>query len=420
MKFVPTLFACALALPAVAAEPDWPQFRGPKRDGISADKGLLPSWPTDGPPLAWKAEGVGEGFSSVAVAGDMVLTMGDVGNVCYVFAVSRKNGDNVWKAKVGRGGGGGGYPGPRCTPTVDGDRVFALGQHGEFVCLAASDGEVKWRVDLVKDFKGSSGGWQYSESPLVDGDKVVCTPGGREATMLALNKKTGKPMWKGFTPDGESAGYSSVMVSKAGGTKQYVTLTSKGVVSFSAETGSFLWRYGTTDKRFSGNIANIPTVVLFDDPNLIFAAAGYGRGAGLIRVSSAGGKFDVKEVYWADKLTNKHGGVIRIGDYLYGDQDDSGKLWCAEAKSGKVQWVRKDGAKGGGSASLCYADGMLYVRFQNGYVSLVEADPTAYKPVSTFKVPNGTGNCWAHPVVVGRKFYVREKDAIWCYDVAGK
>jgi outer membrane protein assembly factor BamB len=415
-----SLLAALIALPLVAAEPDWPQFRGPKRDGISPDKGLLTSWPADGPPVAWKAEGVGEGYSSVAVVGDKVLTMGDAGDSSFVFAVSRKDGSKVWEAKVGRPGGGGGYPGPRCTPTVDGDNVYALGQYGDLVCVALADGKEQWRVNLPKDFKGSGGGWGYAESPLVDGDKVIVTPGGREATLLALNKNTGKAIWKGHTPDGESAGYSSVMVSNAGGRKQYVTLTSKSVVSFSADRGQLLWRYGATRDRFADNTANVPTVVLFDNPNRIFAAAGYGRGGGLVEVKSEGGKIDAHEVYWNDRLPNKHGGVIRVGDYLYGDQDDSGHLWCAEAKSGKVVWSRRDRSEGSGSASMCYADGMLYVRYQNGWVSLVAADPKAYREVSTFRVENGRGNCWAHPVVIGGRFYVREKDVIWCYDVAGK
>ena len=185
------------ALPLSAADLDWPQFRGPKRDGLSPDTSLLKSWPTDGPRLVWKAEGVGDGFSSVAVVGDKVVTMGDLDDACYVFAVSRKDGRDLWKAKVGKPGGGSGYPGPRCTPTVDGDRVYAIGQHGDFVCVGLSDGKVHWRVNLPKDFKGTSGTWQYSESPLVDGDKVICTPGGREATILALKKVTGKEAWKG-------------------------------------------------------------------------------------------------------------------------------------------------------------------------------------------------------------------------------
>jgi outer membrane protein assembly factor BamB len=408
------------ALPVSAAEPDWPQFRGPKRDGVSPEKGLLKSWPADGPPVAWKAQGVGDGFSSVAVVGDKVVTMGDAGAACYVTAVSRKDGSKLWDAKVGKSGGGGGYPGPRSTPTVDGDSVYAIGQHGDLVCVALVDGHERWRVNFAKDYKGSSGAWGFAESPLVDGDKLVCTPGGAEATMLALNKKTGKVVWKAFTPDGESAGYSSIMVSRAAGTKQYVTLTSNSVVSFAADTGKFLWRYGATDKRFADNTANIPTVVLFDDPDLLFASAGYGRGGALFQVLSAGGRFNAKEVYWKEELNNKHGGIVRIGEYLYGDEDDRGRIWCAEAKTGNVMWTRKDSSEGGGSAALTYADGMLYVRYQNGWVALVSADPKAYRPVSTFRVPNGRGNCWAHPVVVAKKLYVRERDLIWCYDVAQK
>jgi len=408
------------ALPLCAAEPDWPQFRGPKRDGISPDKGLLKSWPPDGPPVVWKAEGVGSGFSSVAVVGDKVLTMGDIGARCYIIAVSRKDGSKLWDAKVGKSEGGGGYPGPRCTPTVDGDLVYAIGQFGDMVCVSLADGRERWRVNFVKDFKGSSGSWGFAESPLVDGDKVVCTPGSSEATLVALHKKTGKVVWKGHSPDGEHAGYSSVMVSRAGGTKQYVTLTSNSVVSFAADTGNFLWRFGASRKRFADNTANIPTVVLFDDPNLFFASAGYGRGGALFQVSYTGGRFDTKEVYWKEDLDNKHGGVIRVGDYLYGDEDDRGRIWCADARTGKRTWTRKDNSDGGGSASLVYADGMLYVRYDNGWIALVSADPKAYQVASNFRVPNGRGNCWAHPVVIGRKFYVREQETIWCYDVAQK
>jgi outer membrane protein assembly factor BamB len=216
------------------------------------------------------------------------------------------------------------------------------------------------------------------------------------------------------------------MVSTAGATRQYVTLTSLGVVSFDAENGRLLWEYGNVEtndrerKRFAHTTANIPTVVLTDDPNRIFATAGYDRGGALIKLNSEGGKVVPDEVYWSKELRNKHGGVVRVGTFLYGDLDDTGQLWCADLKTGKKAWTRKDNTEAAGSASLCYADGMLYVRFQNGFVSLIEANPKAYRLVSTLKVPNGSGNCWAHPVVVGGKLYVRERDVIWCYDVAAK
>ena len=296
--------------------------------------------------------------------------------------------------------------------------MYALGPNGELACLNLSDGKRGWTVNLAKDFGGVPGGWQYAESVLVDGDKVVCTPGGNVATMLALDKRTGKPVWKGVTPAGEEAGYSSIVVSTAGGTRQYVTLTSDSVVSFAADTGKLLWRYGNDGDRFAGNTANIPTVVLTADPDRIFATAGYGRGGGLVHlVPSAGGEIKPREEYWSDRLRNKLGGVVRVGDYLYGDEDASGNLWCADARTGKVMWTRKDHDGGAGSASLCFADGMLYVRFDNGYVSLAEATPKAYHRAGTFRIPNGRGQCWAYPVVIGGRLYVREKDVIWCYDV---
>jgi outer membrane protein assembly factor BamB len=254
----------------------------------------------------------------------------------------------------------------------------------------------------------------------VDGDKVVCTPGGKAATMLALDRRTGKPAWQGVTPDGEEAGYSSPIVSTAGGRRQYVTLTSKAVVSFAADSGKLLWQYGHTGERFADNTANIPTVVLTGDANRIFVTAGYNRGGGLVRLESAGGAIKPHEEYWSERLRNKLGGVVRVGDYLYGDEDASGRLWCAEARSGKVMWSREDNKEGAGSASLCYADGMLYVRFDNGYVSLVEATPKAYHRAGTFRIPNGRGQCWAPPGVVGGRLYVREKDVVWCYDIKGQ
>lgn len=412
------LLACLLATaPLTAADPkpdDWPLFRGPKRTGVSDDKGLLKEWPTDGPAQVWKCEGVGIGFSSVTLLGDRAFTMGDLKDGCYLFAIDRTKGEIQWKVKVGATGGN--YQGPRCTPAADGDSVYGLGQFGDLVCCAVADGKERWRKSLKKDFKGQEGGWNYTESPLIDGEKLVCTPGGPEATMVALNKKTGAVIWKGVVPGGDSAGYASVVAADIGGTRQYIQLMANGLVSFSATKGTLLWRYGTKGDRFGGNTANIPTPVV--KGNQVFASAGYGRGGALLTISGSGGKFSVKEEYWDNKLNNRHGGVILVGDYLYGDRDDSGRPWCADFKTGKIKWSKQDRTKGGGSAALTHADGMLYVRYANGWVSLV--NPEDGKEVSTFKVPNGTNDCWAHPVVVGGKLYLRERDVVWCYDVKAK
>jgi outer membrane protein assembly factor BamB len=412
--FGPTLAGLVLASALAAADPaDWSGFRGPKRDDISPDKGLLKSWPTAGPRLVWEGRGVGIGFSSVSVVGDKVFTMGDKGGSSNVFALSRKTGKLLWTRKVGRPGGN--YQGPRCTPTVDGGLVYAIGQFGDLVCLDSATGAVKWRKNFEKDFGGQSGGWNYTESPLIDGDRLVCTPGGKKATMVWLNKKTGKEIRRAALR--QTAGYSSIVISHGANVKQYVQLTDSGTIGVNAATGKLLWHYD----KFAHNTANIPTPIVLGDQ--VFTAAGYGMGGALLSLSSDGkGGVRMKEEYYNRALCNKHGGVVIVGDYVYGDTDDSGNPYCAEWKIGDVKWTRRRAkgpkqGKGGGSASLTYADGMLTIRYANGWVSLVPATPDGYVEKGSFKVPNGTDNCWAHPVVIGGRLYLREKDSVWCYDV---
>jgi outer membrane protein assembly factor BamB len=419
--FRTSLIAFSLALLATlgrvtsAAEvkaDDWPQWRGVHRDDISPDKGLVKEWPKDGPPLAWKATGIGQGFSSVAVVGDKVFTMGDVDKDSFVFALSRDKGEKVWSAKVGKSGGN--YAGPRCTPTVDADRVYALGQFGDLVCLKATDGSEAWRKSFPKDFGGQSGGWNYTESLLIDGDKLVCTPGGKNA-IVALNKANAEVIWKSDFED--TAGYSSIVVATVGGVRQYVQLLSGGVVGVDAKTGKLLWKYD----KLGHNTANIPTPVILGDQ--VFATAGYGKGGALLTLSEADGKVTSKEDYFSGKLTNKHGGAVHIGDYIYLDRDDSGNPWCVEWKTGKIKenWLKDARDKQGhGSASLTFADGNLYIRYDNGYVALVPADPDGYKEKGIFKIPNSDSNSWSHPVVIGGRLYLREKDTLWVYDVKAK
>lgn len=409
------LLLAALAFATTAAGADWPMFRGADRTGVSKDKGLLKEWPSDGPPLAWKTEGIGIGFSSVSVSGERVFTMGDGKDSSFLFGIDRKTGKKVWELKVGKTGGN--YQGPRCTPATDGALVFALGQFGDLVCANAKDGKEVWRKNLPKDFGGQSGGWNFTESPLLDGDRLIVTPGGAKAAMVALDKKTGKPAWAGTIDGGDTAGYASVVVAEFGGVKQYVQLMANGLVSFDAKTGKLLWRYGTANNRFGGNTANIPTPIVSGD--YVFASAGYGRGAALLKVTKSGDKFGVDEVYWAGPLTNKHGGVILVGDKLFGDRDDSGNPFCADFKTGKVLWSRQ-GGEGRGSASLTYADGKLYIRYSDGWVVLADATADKYVEISAFKVPNGRNDTWAHPVVLDGKLYVRERDVLWCYNVAAK
>jgi len=385
----------------------WPQFRGPNRDDISADTGLLKEWPKDGPPLVWQATGVGEGFSSVAIAGGKVYTLGNRDGNTYVHALDRSNGKMLWSARVGVAGGNLGS-----TPTVDGDRLYAIGQDGDLVCVSVSDGAVRWHKNFKRDFGGEPGGWNYTESPLVDGDKIVCTPGAKDGLLVALNKLSGDVVWKCASPFAESAAaYSSIVVADVGGIRHYVQLTAGGVVGVAAKDGALLWSYD----RLGHNTANIPTPIVLRDQ--VFCSAGYGKGGALLQLAADGDRVRAKEVYLNPELTNKHGGLVVVGDYVYGDRDDSGRPFCADVKTGKVVWRKEERGPGRGSAAVTYADGHLYFRFDNGIMALVEASPTGYKEISTFKIPNATSSSWAHPVVVGGKMYLREKDTVWCYDV---
>jgi outer membrane protein assembly factor BamB len=408
----------SLCAPApTVSQSDWPQFRGPKRDGLSADIQLLKEWPKDGPKLLWQSEPIGIGYSSVSLVGDRIFTMGDDKDSSYVYALDRNTGKKLWSTKVGKPGGN--YSGTRCTPTVDEDLVYAIGQFGDLVCLKADSGEEVWRKDFKKDFKGSSGGWNYTESPLVDGDKLLCTPGGQKsAAIVALNKKTGELIWQ--ADFGETAGYASMVTADVAGVRQYIQLLSQGIAGVSAKDGKLLWRYGKEKEHFAGNTANIPTPVVLGE--YIYCAAGYGRGAALLKLSSEGGDIKAEEVYFKKELSNKHGGVIVIGDYAYCDREDGGGPECIEWKTGKVIWKKDKRISGSGSASLTYADGHLYIHFANGYVSLAEANPKlkSYEEKGTFKIPNSDKESWAHPVVAGGRLYLRDKDTLWCYDVSAK
>ena len=402
---------------AWAAKPgdDWPQFRGPDRTDVSQDTGLLKEWPKDGPPLVWTGKDIGEGFSSVSVVGDRVFTMGDKSEKSHVFCLSRTDGKNLWESPIGKSGGGGGYSGTRCTPTVDGDRVYGLGQFGDLVCLKVVDGSEVWRKNLSKDFKGAPGGWSYTESPLVDGDKLVCTPGGKEASVVALNKMNGEVIWKCPIDKDNGAGYSSIVIGEACGVKQYVQMMAGGLRGFDAKDGKLLWSYGTSNDRFGHNTANIPTPIVHGD--FVFASVGYGRGAALVKLVKKGDQIEAEEVWFNNELKNKHGGVVMVGKYVYGDSDDSGLPWCAEWETGKRMWKKSKRTDASGSAAVTYADGNLYFRYQNDWVELVPANPDEYKVVGEFKPPETHQPCWAHPVVVGGRLYLRDGDLLYCYDV---
>ncbi len=409
MRLLPclSLFLCSITL-LFSADGPWPQWRGVHRDGLSGETGLLKEWPQGGPPLAWKADNLGEGYSGVAVAGGRIFTAGDGAESSFLHVLDL-NGKPVWSAKLGKPGERGGFVGPRGTPTVDGSRVFMLGQNGDLACYETADGKEIWRKNLSRDFNGKVGGWGYSESVLVDGGNLICTPGGAKGTLLALNKETGAPVWR-TTNWTDSAEYVSPVVANIGGVKQYVQMTGRSVAGV-APDGKLVWR---ADRK--GSTAIIPTPVVKDD--LVYVTSGYGVGCNLFRVTKDGTDFKAEQVYENKVMVNHHGGVISLADHVYGYSE--GKGWtCQDFKSGEAVWTDKKLGKG----AIAYADGRFYLRSESGRgtIVLIEATPAGYREKGRFDQPNRSDkNSWPHPVIADGKLYLRDQNVLLCYDVRAR
>ena len=389
---------------------DWPQWRGPDRTGISRESGLLKSWPADGPKLAWKAMGIGQGHSAPAICKGRVYGMGLVGDDEVVWALDERTGKAIWHTRIAAGTelqASQGGNGPRATPTVDGDQIYTLGVSGDLLCLNSADGRLLWKKNLVNDFGGHVPAWGYSESPLVDGNRVIATPGGRNATMVALNKATGEVIWKSQVADGSNVAYSSSIVADVDGRKEYIQFLAGGVVGIAAQDGKLLWRYDAPANRQG---INCSTPIYRD--HLVFAASAYGNGGGLARLATSAGEVKAEEVYFTKQMQNHHGGVVLLGDYLYGF--DNSNLTCIEFQTGKIMWTNRSVGKG----SVTYADGFLYARSEQGPVALVEANPKEYVEKGRFDQPDRSrANSWPYPVVANGRLYLRDQDVLLCYDV---
>ena len=405
-----SLVFVGLTLTARAA--DWLQWRGPNRDGLSAETGLLEEWPAGGPKLLWQQKDIGEGYSTPAVVGDRLYVMGNRGMEDeFVAARSVGDGREIWSTRVGKVGPNRGpqYPGARSTPTVDGELLYALGSDGDLVCLETESGKLRWHKNLREDFAGQPGAWAYAESPLVDGEIVLCTPGGTEATLAALDKQTGDTVWKSSLADGDQAAYASAVIVNLDGKKEYVQFLQKGVVGVDAKTGKLLWRY---ERTAQGSPANIPSPIALDD--LIYSSTGRG-GAGLVKLTPEGDDVKVEQVYYQGKLPTSIGGAVVVEGYLYGTTGQG--LVCAEFAAGETKWQDRSI----GAASLCYADGRLYLHGESGEVALVLATPDAYRELGRFTPPDqperGQAKAWAYPVVSNGRLYLRDQGSLWCYDV---
>ncbi len=402
-----TILILLAASAANARGDDWPAWRGPNRDGICRETGLLKQWPKEGPKLLWKATGLGIGYSGPAVVGKVLYIMGGKNDQEWVMALDlSQQGKVLWAKSIGKiRSEGAGYPGPRSTPTIDGDRLYTLGIAGDLVCMDIKDGRILWQKDMVKDFGGTIPLWGFAESVLVDGPWVVCTPGGPKNTIVALNKTDGALVWG--SPIGDLAEYASVISANLAGTKQYVNLTKQGVIAVDAADGKFLWRYAAPGNK----VANCTTCVAEGDT--VFGTSGYGNGGGLAHIEAKDGQFTAKEVYFTKKMQNHHGGVVLVDGYLYGSSNP-GILTCLDYKTGDVKWADRVPGKG----SLLWADGMLYCRDEKGPLSLVEATPTGFKLKGRFEQPARSKKAsWPHPVIANGVLYLRDQDVLLAYDV---
>jgi len=395
------LFSLAYEAMAQSAA-NWPQWRGPNRDGISKETGLLKQWPTDGPPLVWKAMGAGRGYSSFSMSNGRLYTMGLRGDREFIVAFDVATGKEAWASPHGTAFRNDRGDGPRGTPTVDGDRIYALGGSGDLSALEARTGKVIWSKNVLKEFGGSNIRWGISESPLVMGNKLLVNAGGPGASIVALNKSDGSVIWKSQS---DEAGYSSAIPMEINGVTQVVFFTGERAVGLDVRDGRLLWEYAKPSNR----TANVATPIA--RANRVFISSDYGTGGGVIEIKANN---KAQELYFTKEMRNHHSSSVLIGDHLYGFS--SAILTAMKFDTGEIAWRDRSVGKG----SLVYADGHLYCFSENGVVGLVEATPAGYKEKGRFRVQQDSLPTWTHPVVAGGRLYLRDQDTIYAFDVREK
>ena len=386
---------------------DWPQWRGPDRNNLSKDQGLLQTWPPSGPPQNWTISTLGKGYGSMAVAADRIFIQGSNGRQSIVYVLSRADGRGLWSKALGAAGDSDRGSGPRGTPTVDGDRVYVLTENGDLACLKTQDGTAVWQRNILRDFNGRNIQWLLSESPLVDGNNVIVTPGGRDATLVALDKMTGRTVWtsKGLS---DAAGYASPIVGDVQGVRTLMTVTDAAAVGVRAADGKPMFRYS----RVANDTANIATPVFHE--NRVFYTSDYGTGAVLLELAADSGEVRAREVYFTRDMQNHHGGVVLVNGYLYGFNNSI--LTCLDFATGRVMWRNRSVGKG----SLTFADDHLYVLSEDNVVGLVAATPSGYQEKGRFHIADQGLPSWAHPVVVGGSLYIRNQSVLTSYNIRAR
>jgi outer membrane protein assembly factor BamB len=365
---------------------------------------------------------LGGGYSAPSIADGKIFGMSSRGEQQVAWALSEKDGSNLWVTPIGPTVSQRmqqGIEGPGCTPAVDGDRVYVESMGGDLACLNASDGKVIWHHNLVRDYGGRPPGWSYRESPLVDGDKLICSPGARDAGIVALDKLTGKTIWKSAIPGSSGAAYCSPIAFDFEGQREYVNFTANMLVGISASDGKFLWHF---DKPANRNSINITTPIYHD--GYVFASSAYGAGAGLVKLSKeSNGGVKADEVYFTHDLQNHHGGVILLDGAVYGANggNNGGFLACIDFMTGKTLWDQRDGTRQAAKGAIAYADGRLYYRTETGAMLLLEPSPKQYIERGRFQEPNRSRSPdWSHPVIANGKLYLRDQDVLMCYDIKMK
>ena len=403
---IPLLIPAVLAISGNLAAEDWPQWRGPNRDGISRETRLLESWPSRGPREVWRIRNLGSGYGTVSMRDDRIFVLGVRDGNSTLFSLARANGRLLWSRSLGESLGNDRGGGPRSSPTIDLNRVYALAENGELVSADFETGSAIWQRNILSDFGGQNPRWLMSESPLVDGDHVIVTPGGPDASIVALDKATGQTIWtsKGLS---DPAGYSSCIATDFNGIRMILAFTAKAAVGVRAADGLPLWRYEPVANR----TANVATPVVQGDK--AFYTSAYRTGAALLRLLPDGPGVKAEEVYFSSEMQNHHGGVVLLDGYLYGFSNSI--LSCLNLETGEVAWRDRSVGKG----SLIYANGHLYLMGENNVVGLAKATPEGYQETGRFEIEDQGWPSWAHPVVSGGRLYIRNQGTLTCYDIEG-
>jgi len=392
---------------ASSSQANWPQFLGAARDNRSPETGLLPKWPSEGPKLLSTFHGLGIGFSNLSIADGIAYTMGDREEREFVLAINLDSGEPVWKFDNAAAYHNGNGDGPRGTPTIDGDRLYALGGTGVLTCLDRKSGTQIWQKNIVKEFGSGIPGWGICESVLIDGDRLICTPGAKNATLVALNKLNGDVVWKAEVPENDHAAYASMIAVEVGGVPQYVQFTAKGTIGIRAADGKFMWR----DDSAANGVANCCTPVFAD--GMVFTASGYGKGGSMVQLMTEGDTTRGTFVWHSNDMKVHHGGMVVVDGYVYGTNE--GIPTCIELKTGTVKWRERNSV---GKGSVTWADGKLILRSEGGPVALIAATPDEYKELGRFNQPDRSKSpAWSYPVVAGGKLFLRDQDSLLVYDL---